>query len=178
MNLSGSLWCTSMRPESIVGDWGLCSRSWWFFLIVIQLLFFRSHLQKFLLLGIFSNMLSMCISKVGVIIEIIHMIYLVEWVFKAYWVHFRLMTSKCSNCIFGMAWERYIGVFVEVFSCWSMFMVFLKYMFSLWLFLGRKWASEWICLQFSIMLHKEFSHSFFVKFTFMTVFHNLALLII
>ena len=99
---------------------------------------------------------------------IVHIFYMFKWIFKLDWVHILSMTSNCGlirSCVVVC-----ISVFIEVLWLWSIFVIFLKVLFSCWIFIYEKWSSEGKIIQFSIMLHYNFSHNFFVKYTSNTVF--------
>ena len=95
----------------------------------------------------------MCINKASVITVIVHIINVVIWVLKADWVHFRFMTSNCS---FERVWAWGINSLVEDISFWSMFMIVLKDMFSLYILLDEQGFPERIFFQFFIILHYNY----------------------
>ena len=74
------------------------------------------------------------------------------------------------NCSLSRIFVGCISVFIEVLWSWSIFVIVLKELFYDWLFIYEQCSYECIVLYFSIMLRNQFSHTFFVKSTYNTVF--------
>ena len=154
MKLSGSLWWTVMRPEFIVGDgklWSIYGRIFSNSSNYSSIILFIHIFKMFLLLRILYVVLFICINNMSVISVFVHSIYVILWVFKADWIHFRVLEINCS---FGRGWDLGINILVELFGSWPMFMIVPKDLFYLCLIFDEKWVPERVCFQFSIILNQ------------------------
>ena len=121
MQLSRSLWYTFMKPELIVGDGRLWTRSGWIFLgnHILNCVF-----QQFvLLLLLLCDVLFIFIGNISVFHVVVHSIDVIIWVKKSDWIHFKYLSYKCG---FEGTWDLCINFFVQVFWYWFLFVIVMK----------------------------------------------------
>ena len=154
MKLSGSLWYTTTRPDFIVGDARLWSRSSWFFSNSYSGIMFSTVSLNNSSYYSSSIIFFVCIGNVSGFISIVHSIDAVIWVNKAYWINFRCMLYM---------WHWGDLLFTCQYFCWSIWVLILvcdcsEVAVILLILIDRKWDYESACFKRFIMLHKQFSH--------------------